>query len=102
MRPERLRAESLHGPWPTPIEELGAEFGDTWEIWREVDPAGRHGDWFARRLDGLGETLSASDADSLRDHISQANRRAVRQTLEDTQKPYAEMVLPETDTKQQA
>jgi hypothetical protein len=49
------RAGGLHGPWPTAAEELEAEYGDDWEIWREVEPDGAHGDWIARRWPTAGQ-----------------------------------------------
>jgi hypothetical protein len=43
------RAADLHGPWPSPAEELEARYGDEWEIWRDRRSDGSHGDWCARR-----------------------------------------------------
>lgn len=39
-------------PEPSQAERLLAEFGDRWDIWREVLPGGRHGDWCAETLPG--------------------------------------------------
>jgi hypothetical protein len=49
MNSRNPRATDLHGPWPSAAEELEAEYGDEWEIWRDVRPDGCHGDWIARR-----------------------------------------------------
>jgi len=40
-------------PCPSPAEVLRAEHGHAWEIWREVLPDGRHGDWLAQTLPGV-------------------------------------------------
>lgn len=78
MRPERQRAESLHGPWPSSIEELQAEHSDKWEIWRDLTSEGRHGDWVARRTSGRQEEVRASTSEELRDLLLQADRRFIQ------------------------
>ncbi|WP_067796524.1 hypothetical protein [Actinomadura formosensis] len=42
----------METPRPSPAEELHAKHGHAWEIWREVLPGGRHGDWVAHTLPG--------------------------------------------------
>jgi hypothetical protein len=66
----RDRSE-LHGPWPSPAEELEATYGDEWEIWRERLPDGSHGVWCARRWaadggpDEEGEQVRAATIEAL-------------------------------------
>ncbi|WP_131739350.1 hypothetical protein [Actinomadura roseirufa] len=43
------RAESPH---PSQAELLQCEFAGEWDIWRELVPTGRHGDWIAERVPG--------------------------------------------------
>ena len=45
-----LRKQHLHGPWPSPIEELQARYAADWEIYRDLLPEGKHGDWIAKHL----------------------------------------------------
>ncbi|WP_030163424.1 hypothetical protein [Spirillospora albida] len=39
-------------PHPSPAEALHAEYGHTWNIWRQTLPDGRHGDWLAEPVNG--------------------------------------------------
>lgn len=73
MRPERERAESLHGPWPSAVEALQAQYSDTWEIWREVGRDGHHGDWLAKRLGSAMADLHAETIRELRQFIENAD-----------------------------
>jgi hypothetical protein len=62
------RREALHGPWPSPIEELQALYADEWEIYRDLLLGGKHGDWIAKRLrprDHSTSLLRAPSVDAL-------------------------------------
>ncbi|MBB6174198.1 hypothetical protein HNR23_004258 [Nocardiopsis mwathae] len=48
-RPRAEERAALHGPWPTPIEIIAAEFAD-WDISRDLGTDGTHGDWQARHI----------------------------------------------------
>lgn len=43
--------ELLHGPWPSPAEELSGLYGADWDIYRVLLPDGKHGNWIAERRD---------------------------------------------------
>ena len=76
MDHEQARRDTLHGPWPTPAEELQGLYGDTWNIHRELGSNGHHGDWIAERWDPIdGETnkLIAADIESLADQLAAAD-----------------------------
>ncbi|WP_242892358.1 hypothetical protein [Actinomadura litoris] len=59
-------------PRPSQAETLRAEYGDTWDIWREVLPGGGHGDWIAERLSGESQTLRADNIAELADLLREA------------------------------
>jgi hypothetical protein len=44
--------ELLHGPWPSPAEELSGLYGAEWDIYRVLLPDGRHGNWIAEKREG--------------------------------------------------
>lgn len=54
-------------PHPSPAEMLRAEYGHVWDIWRELLPGGRHGDWLAEMLPSAGESrhLRAATVEAL-------------------------------------
>ena len=52
------------GPQPSLAEALLAEYGDTWEIWRELAD-GVHGDWIARRWNAPDRELRADTIEGL-------------------------------------
>lgn len=57
-----------HAPMPSRAEELEAEYGDRWEIYRDLGTAGSHGPWRARRLEpipGRENELADEDIESL-------------------------------------
>ncbi|TYB44202.1 hypothetical protein [Actinomadura chibensis] len=58
---------TVETPRPSQAEELRAEYGDRWDIWREVLPTGRHGDWLAETVPAAPEhaVLRASSIDEL-------------------------------------
>ncbi|HEX4817582.1 MAG TPA: SAM-dependent methyltransferase [Nonomuraea sp.] len=80
MRPERERAESLQGPWPSPIEELQAEYSEDWVIWREQKDDGSHGDWIARRVNDKSVEVRGTNSELLRAAIATDMRRRVQGT----------------------
>jgi hypothetical protein len=66
------RRDSLHGPWPSDIEQLQALYVSDWEIYRERLPGGAHGDWIAKRLrpkDGSATELRGSTSDHLAEQL---------------------------------
>ncbi|GAA1980436.1 hypothetical protein GCM10009799_01970 [Nocardiopsis rhodophaea] len=56
-RPRAEERAALHGPWPTPIEIIAAEFPE-WDIGRDLKADGRHGDWRAHHTP-TGATVQA-------------------------------------------
>ncbi|MEV5707272.1 hypothetical protein [Actinoallomurus sp. NPDC052274] len=65
---------ALHGPWPSPAEELQGLYGEQYEIYRELGEDGRHGDWVAHPLPSashLGE-LRAADIRKLAERLQAA------------------------------
>lgn len=73
--------ELLHGPWPSGPEELTAAYGDTWDIYRERDTDGTHGNWIAERLHKLDETRSETNA-NLRNVLRAPTIEQLRRALE--------------------
>lgn len=61
-------------PQPSPAERLLAEYGDRWDIWREMLPGGQHGDWLAETLPGAPEhhLLRAATIEDLAEHLRKA------------------------------
>lgn len=52
------------GPQPSLAEALLAEYGDTWEIWRELVD-GVHRDWIARHWQNPTRELRAATIEGL-------------------------------------
>lgn len=61
-------------PHPSQAEALRAEYGHSWDIWREVLPGGRHGDWLAETVPGVAEhrQLRAASIDELTTQLREA------------------------------
>ena len=71
------RREALHGPWPSPIEELQALYAADWEIYRDLLPGGKHGDWIANRREpaaGKVNKITAPHVDSLARQLAAAEK----------------------------
>ncbi|MFC4013139.1 hypothetical protein ACFOY2_38340 [Nonomuraea purpurea] len=81
MRPERERAETLHGPWPSSIEELQAEYIERWNIWREQKPDGSHSEWVAQRIQDEAVELRAINSEMLQESLAEHERRYLRGAL---------------------
>lgn len=66
---------ALHGPWPSPAEELQGTYGDQYEIHRELLRRGRHGDWIASPLPGVSgrKELRAASIAELADQLRDAD-----------------------------
>ncbi|MFB4312959.1 hypothetical protein [Actinomadura sp. 21ATH] len=66
-------------PRPSASEQLIADYGHAWEIWRELLPEGRHGDWMARAItpgaDGQHQQLRASTIPALRDLLEEVTKQ---------------------------
>jgi alkylhydroperoxidase family enzyme len=75
MDDENNRKDLLHGPWPSLAEELSGRYGADWEIYREILPNGKHGDWIAeRRPTGEGAPkLRAKRLELLADRLRDEN-----------------------------
>lgn len=69
---------TVETPRPSQAEALRAEYGDEWEIWRELLPGGGHGDWIAEELHGTGDDepvrLRAATVEGLAEKLSEAHR----------------------------
>ena len=63
-------------PRPSSAEELRAEYGHMWDIWREVLPEGHHGDWLAETLPNVAEqrSLRAASVEELADLLREVDR----------------------------
>jgi len=76
-----MHTDPLHdlGNWPSQAEILQADYPE-WHISREVDDAGRHGDWVAAHSTDPDRVLRASDVPGLRTQLEKnaARRRARR------------------------
>lgn len=73
MDQRRAQKDALHGPWPSPAEELQGLYGDTWNIYRELGTNGDHGDWVAERwtlTEGRTNKLTAGNLDRLRESLA--------------------------------
>jgi hypothetical protein len=71
------RRDSLHGPWPSHIEELQALYAGGWEIYRDLLPGGKHGDWIAKRREpalGRVNEITTRDVDSLARQLAAAEK----------------------------
>lgn len=51
--------------WPSPAEVLAGDF-PSWNIWREVDAHGHHGDWVAQHVKKSDRMYRASSIPALR------------------------------------
>ncbi|GAA4239001.1 hypothetical protein GCM10022254_57300 [Actinomadura meridiana] len=61
-------------PYPSKAEVLQAEYAHEWDIWREVRPNGRHGDWVAETLPDVPDhqLLRAKTIDGLAAQLREA------------------------------
>lgn len=55
---------TMSEPHPSTAEQLRATYAPEWDIWRDVRPGGRHGDWIAQRP-GDTEQLRAKTVPAL-------------------------------------
>ena len=77
--PGREGLDELHGPWPSPADELTGLYGQEWNIYRERT-FGSHGGWVAERRVPLPlhtEVRRAGLVNRLREPTSEALHKAL-------------------------
>lgn len=77
MDNQHTQEDSLHGPWPSPAEELLGLYGDDWDIYRELVDSGHHGPWVAKRrtpIQDRNNKLTAASVDLLREQLAAAEK----------------------------
>ncbi|GAA4226155.1 hypothetical protein GCM10022254_10250 [Actinomadura meridiana] len=65
---------TVETPRPSAAETLRAKYGDEWDIWRELLPGGRHGDWLAETRPGVEphQILRAATVNALTEQLREA------------------------------